>query len=120
MHQILSWQDALQQNQKRALDFIRQATIYGERVTALEIAETDLIPAELEGRARTDRVRQIIQALEDRDLIKAAGEKPASGRSSKCWTAVEIRGVWTMDLAEQNDMSNTSTMSLIIDSKPSV
>ena len=105
-------QDALQENQKQVLDFIRQATIYGEPVTAAELAETNLIPANLEGRARTDRARQIILALEDRHLVKQTNHKSISGRPSKAWLAVEIPGVWTLIDEEPDEISTISQISL--------
>lgn len=110
---IRSKQESLQENQKKVLDFIRQATVYGVPVTTLELAETNLIPANLEGRARTDRARQIIQALEERHLVKSTHQKSTSGRPSKAWFAVEIPGVWTLVEEETDDISIMSTISLI-------
>ena len=105
-------QDALQDNQKMVLDFIRQATIYGEPVTVAELAETNLIPANLLGRARTDRARQIMQSLEDRLLVKQTHAKSIAGRQSKAWLAVEIPGVWSLVNEEPIDVSTMSTISL--------
>ncbi len=105
-------QDALQENQKMVLDFIRQATTYGEPVTVAELAETDLIPSNLFGRARTDRARQIIQSLEDRLLVKQTHAKSIAGRPSKAWLAVEIPGVWSPVNEEPIDVSTMSIISL--------
>ena len=106
-----SKQDALQENQKDVLAFIRQATIYGEPVTAAELAETDLIASSLEGRARTDRARQIMQSLEDRSLVRQTTKSSIVGRPSKAWLAVEIPGVWTLVSEEPNTISTMSTLS---------
>jgi len=105
-------QDRLQENQKEVLEFIRQATIYGEPVTATELATTDMIPAELEGRARTDRARQIMHALEDRELVRETTMKSISGRPAKAWIAVEIPGVWTVAEEDPENVSPMSTLSL--------
>jgi len=106
-----SKQDGLQENQKEVLDFIRQATIYGEPVTAAELAETDMIPSSLAGRARTDRARQIMQALEDRSLVRQITKSSSVGRPSKAWFAVEIPGVWTVNTEEIDMVSTMSTVS---------
>lgn len=107
-----SKQDALQENQKDVLAFIRQATIYGEPATAAELAKTDLIASSLEARARTDRARQIMQSLEDRSLVRQTTKSSIVGRPSNAWLAVEIPGVWTLDTEDPNDVSTMSTLSL--------
>ena len=104
-------QDRLQENQKEVLEFIRQATIYGEPVTAAELATTDMIPADLQGRARTDRARQIMQALEDRKLVRETTMKSISGRPAKAWLAVEIPGVWILAGEDPENVSLMSTIS---------
>jgi len=110
-----SKQDRLQGNQKEVLDFIRQATIYGEPVTAADLAETDMISSTHKGRARTDRARQIMQALEDRYLVRQVTNGSTVGRPSKAWLAVEIPGVWTIDAEDPTNTSTMSTISLISD-----
>lgn len=112
-------QDALQENQKIALDFIRQATIHGKSVTVAELAETDLISSDLFGRARTDRARQIIQSLEDRLLVRQAQTKSLSGRPPNAWFAVKITGVWSPVNEDPNSISTMSTISLSSDTSVS-
>jgi len=84
------------------LVMLRQSTIYGEPITAAELANTDLIDAKHKGNARTDRARQILQSLQNRGLAFTTQKQVGIGRPSIAWYATEIPGAWTKGSLHRN------------------
>ena len=108
-------EESLVKAQKDALEFIRQATAYGEKVSAAELADAPgIVDPSLDGRARNDRARQIMKALEKQSLIVSDSFKNGQGRPTTVWSAREIPGVWNVGLVtlHPHSMSTMSTMSL--------
>ena len=111
-------EDSLVKAQTDALDFVRKATAYGEKVSAAELAEAPgIVDPLLNGRARKDRARQIMQLLEKESLLVSEPVKMGQGRPTTVWSAREIPGVWNVGLVTLHPLgiSTMSTMSLSSD-----
>ena len=108
-------EDSLVKAQTDALDFVRKATAYGEKVSAAELAEAPgIVDPLLNGRARKDRARQIMQRLEKESLLVSEPVKMGQGRPTTVWSAREIPGVWNVGLVTLHPLG-ISTMSLSSD-----
>jgi len=81
----------------QVLEMLRQATNYGEPMTAAELATTNLIDTKHQGTARTDRARQILQSLESKGFAFTTQKQVGAGRPSIAWYATEIPGVWAKE-----------------------